>query len=359
MYDLALDAFRDADGDLVCLPQNVSSLVVYYNRDLFEAAGVPLPRGGLDVGRHDRRGGGAARRRAVRPRRRGVDHPPGAVRVVERRRHRRRPDTTDAPHAGHPGVARRARALPRARHRRPHPDRGGVGGRGRRGTVRQRTSGDVPQLAAGDAAVPAHRRLRVGRRPPARARRARRRAALRRLLPDRRLRAPRRRLLVPRVRPRPGGRAGDRPHRPDRAVAAIGRRVGRLPRPVAAPGVVGGVPRHDPGDPRAADDLHVAGDRERRQRDPRGGAGPTARPPRRSPGASTRRPATCSRGRSDGQADVRRRRQALRRRHRARRARSRRRRRRGRVRARTVGCGQVDGVAARRRARAPSAVDGC
>ena len=30
----------------ICLPQNVSSLVVYYNRDLFEAAGVPLPTAG-------------------------------------------------------------------------------------------------------------------------------------------------------------------------------------------------------------------------------------------------------------------------------------------------------------------------
>jgi multiple sugar transport system substrate-binding protein len=46
MYDLALDAFRDGNGDLVCLPQNVSSLVVYYNRDLFEQAGVPLPEAG-------------------------------------------------------------------------------------------------------------------------------------------------------------------------------------------------------------------------------------------------------------------------------------------------------------------------
>ena len=40
MYDLALDAFRYPGDDLTCLPQNVSSLVVYYNRDLFAAAGV-------------------------------------------------------------------------------------------------------------------------------------------------------------------------------------------------------------------------------------------------------------------------------------------------------------------------------
>ncbi len=46
LYPLAVDAFRDRDGDIVCLPQNVSSLVVYYNRDLFEAAGVPTPAAG-------------------------------------------------------------------------------------------------------------------------------------------------------------------------------------------------------------------------------------------------------------------------------------------------------------------------
>lgn len=31
------------DDELWCIPQNVSSLVVYYNKDLFEAAGLPLP----------------------------------------------------------------------------------------------------------------------------------------------------------------------------------------------------------------------------------------------------------------------------------------------------------------------------
>lgn len=42
-YPQPLDAFT-FNGELVCVPQNISSLVVYYNRDLFEAAGVPLPR---------------------------------------------------------------------------------------------------------------------------------------------------------------------------------------------------------------------------------------------------------------------------------------------------------------------------
>ncbi len=41
-YPLSLDAFRFGDaGELYCLPQNISSLVVYYNEDMFEAAGVP------------------------------------------------------------------------------------------------------------------------------------------------------------------------------------------------------------------------------------------------------------------------------------------------------------------------------
>jgi multiple sugar transport system substrate-binding protein len=38
----AIDAFRFR-GELVCIPQNASSLVVYYNQDLFDAAGVAYP----------------------------------------------------------------------------------------------------------------------------------------------------------------------------------------------------------------------------------------------------------------------------------------------------------------------------
>lgn len=45
-YDVALDAFRFDGAELTCMPQNVSSLVVYYNVDLFAAAGVPLPTAG-------------------------------------------------------------------------------------------------------------------------------------------------------------------------------------------------------------------------------------------------------------------------------------------------------------------------
>ncbi|WP_423224789.1 ABC transporter substrate-binding protein [Candidatus Amarolinea aalborgensis] len=41
-YQPALDAFR-YKGELWCLPQNVSSLVIYYNKALFDAAGVAYP----------------------------------------------------------------------------------------------------------------------------------------------------------------------------------------------------------------------------------------------------------------------------------------------------------------------------
>ena len=44
-YEPALDAFR-FDGTLTCLPQNISSLVVYYNKDMFAAAGLPEPKEG-------------------------------------------------------------------------------------------------------------------------------------------------------------------------------------------------------------------------------------------------------------------------------------------------------------------------
>ena len=41
-YPQAVDAFR-WDGEVTCLPQNISSLVVYFNRDLFRRFNVPPP----------------------------------------------------------------------------------------------------------------------------------------------------------------------------------------------------------------------------------------------------------------------------------------------------------------------------
>src|SRR5688500_2564317 len=44
-YEVAMDAFVYRDTQM-CLPQNISSLVVYYNKDLFAQAGVPEPETG-------------------------------------------------------------------------------------------------------------------------------------------------------------------------------------------------------------------------------------------------------------------------------------------------------------------------
>lgn len=41
-YPEALSPFR-WNGQLMCIPQNLSSLVVYYDKDLFDAAGLPYP----------------------------------------------------------------------------------------------------------------------------------------------------------------------------------------------------------------------------------------------------------------------------------------------------------------------------
>jgi multiple sugar transport system substrate-binding protein len=45
-YPQAVDAFR-WEGEVTCLPQNISSLVVYVNRDLFRKYGVVQPRDGM------------------------------------------------------------------------------------------------------------------------------------------------------------------------------------------------------------------------------------------------------------------------------------------------------------------------
>ncbi len=41
-YEQALSPFR-WDGELMCIPQNLSSLVVYYDKDAFDTAGLPYP----------------------------------------------------------------------------------------------------------------------------------------------------------------------------------------------------------------------------------------------------------------------------------------------------------------------------
>ena len=44
-YPEAIEPFR-WNGELVCIPQNISSLVVYYNKDMFDTAGVDYPAEG-------------------------------------------------------------------------------------------------------------------------------------------------------------------------------------------------------------------------------------------------------------------------------------------------------------------------
>jgi multiple sugar transport system substrate-binding protein len=44
-YPQAIEAFSWND-QLMCIPQNISSLVVYYNKDLFDQAGIPYPAEG-------------------------------------------------------------------------------------------------------------------------------------------------------------------------------------------------------------------------------------------------------------------------------------------------------------------------
>ncbi|HEX9824201.1 MAG TPA: sugar ABC transporter substrate-binding protein [Actinomycetota bacterium] len=44
-YEVAMDAFV-FEGEQTCLPQNISSLVTYYNKDLFAEASVPEPTAG-------------------------------------------------------------------------------------------------------------------------------------------------------------------------------------------------------------------------------------------------------------------------------------------------------------------------
>lgn len=41
-YPIAIEAFT-WQGELMCIPQNISSLVVYYNQNIFDTAGIPYP----------------------------------------------------------------------------------------------------------------------------------------------------------------------------------------------------------------------------------------------------------------------------------------------------------------------------
>ena len=74
----ALEAFRFDGEELTCLPQNQSSLVAYYNADLFEAAGVAHPA--ADWTWDDFLAAAQALHRRGRPRRRHRAQPAAAWR---------------------------------------------------------------------------------------------------------------------------------------------------------------------------------------------------------------------------------------------------------------------------------------
>ena len=71
-----VDAFQ-WDGRLGCLPVNASSLVVYYNRDAFEEAAVPLPAPGWSASDFI-----AAATQLTRPGRHGVAVEPSLIRLA-------------------------------------------------------------------------------------------------------------------------------------------------------------------------------------------------------------------------------------------------------------------------------------
>ena len=74
-YPAPVDGFT-IDGKLQCVPQNVSSLVVYYNADLLEQAGVAIPPGDWTYDQFV-----AAARKLTRGKQHGIGVEPGIVRA--------------------------------------------------------------------------------------------------------------------------------------------------------------------------------------------------------------------------------------------------------------------------------------
>ena len=212
-YPEAMSAFQ-FDGEQVCMPQNVSSLVLYYNRDLFEQAGVPLPpeegwswndmvaaateltQDADGDGASTCTGSASTRRSSAWRRSSGPTAARSSTIPVAPTR------SAIGSLRGDPGGA----GLPRsAGGRGGDPDRRGGGVPKLRGAVPRRHARDDDGVAQGGAVVPHDHRLRVGRRAAARAPPAGDDPALRRLLHDRGERPQGPGLDVPRVRARTRG----------------------------------------------------------------------------------------------------------------------------------------------------------
>ena len=275
---------------------------------MFEEAGVARARGrlawrdmveqgeGADEGRERRR-----RRPSLRPRRRGVDHPARAVRLVERRRDRRRRREPDPLHArqGRRGRARwRAFFALRARARRD-PDRA----RSSKPRTTRRASS-----TAGSAMVLSSRRVDAdasgrSRTSTGTSRRCRSSGSPPAILHSDAY-CMTEALAATRTRPgrswssRSGRRASGSPPRPaapcrrSRSVANSDAFLDSDAKPANSQRL----PRHDPVDPAPAEHLHLAGDRGRDERDPRGGDVRATCRRAESPSRSTTRRGTSSPG---------------------------------------------------------------
>ena len=233
----------------------------------------------------------------VRSRRRAGPDQARAVRVVERRGTRRRRRAADAASRSTRPRRRGAPVLPRpADGARCRPDR--RGGARPRTTRRASPTGAwrcCSQSRRVDADLPHDQGLRLGRRAVAGVRTPAGILHSDAYCMTRGARAQGRGLALHRVRARPQGQRDPRADRAHGALAEVGRRLGRLPRPGPEAEELPGVPRRDPDDPPRADDLDVAGDRGRR----RGRSSRTALPGRRlwtrSSASSTRRRGRSSR----------------------------------------------------------------
>ena len=159
----------------------------------------------------------------------------------------------------------------------PAGQREGRSGRGRRGCTRQREpfpgrhAGHVLQQPAARPHPTHHRELRLGCRAAAPRVAASHRATRRRLLHGRQEQGQGGRLEIHRIRQLPE-RSGNRgAHGPHRAVAALGRRVGCLPRPHPKASQQPGLARRRAHPANGSGHVQLARDRRRRQQRSRAG----------------------------------------------------------------------------------------
>ena len=259
------------------MPQNISSLVVYYNRRCSSRRASPA-QGRLDLDRDGQRGQGLdqGRRRGrqagpPRPRRRPGDHPARPVRVVQRAASWSISTRSSLPLLPDPAARLRHVALPDL-HRvdKVVPSQAEVEGRGPRGPLPERSARHGYVIAPVHPDLPADQEVRLGHRP----------------LPQHDqpasvLHSDAYCMTSASGNKEAAWRFMEFALGPDgqRITAETGRTVPSLievstSTRSSTPGPAGqlqGVPRHHPGDPAVAERLHLAGDRRRRQHHP--GAG--------------------------------------------------------------------------------------